>query len=73
MACWMICRDDERVRLFYDNLVTGERQNCGSLGRDVDDQMVLGWIFNEARPHYWDRIYLSDGRMLVFQKSEALA
>jgi hypothetical protein len=73
MARWSIVRSgrgNEAVSVFYDNLVTGMRYPLGKLSSDVNDQMILDWIFNHGDPAYGDEIRLSDGSRIFFKKSE---
>lgn len=72
MARWIIVRDEE-VKLYYENLITNIVYPLGSVERDVSDDMVVEWIFKQAQPQFGDRIHLSDGSMLVFQRGDALA
>lgn len=71
MARWIIEREagrgNDKVFLFYHNLVTGMRYPLGSSSSDVPDQMIVDWIFKCGDPALGDQIRLSNGSVFVYQ------
>jgi len=61
MARWVIVRDQLGAHVFYDNLLTGQRHECGTVEEPISDQELVDWIFTEGSPAYGDIIRLSDG------------
>lgn len=76
MARWMIIRDEgkgaDKVRLVYQNLVTGLDYNLGRVGSDVPDSMLIDWIFTNGNPDFGDRIRASDGTEYQFQRPQGV-
>lgn len=61
MACWLIIRDERGAHVLYENLLTGQKHECGTVEVPITDQELVDWIFTEGSPSYGDIIRLSDG------------
>lgn len=72
MAKWIIIRDGV-VKLYYENLITDVVYPLGTERPEIPDTMIVDWIFKEAEPQYGDRIHLSNGALLIYQRSDARA
>lgn len=73
MARWLIVQEDGGVRLYYLNLITGDRFYLGDVDPVLSDEDVVSWIFTQGGPAYGDHIHLRDGKTLHFQQSAACA
>jgi hypothetical protein len=64
MARWLIVREEDRVDLFYENLITGLRYHLGAREAEMTDDAVVKWIFENGAPVPGERIHTTAGILI---------
>lgn len=66
MARWVVFFDGTVLTLMYENVLSGVRENLGSMNRPVPDEMITSWIVDKGQPTPGDLLVLGSGKVLQF-------